>query len=474
MFFNKCKLADYIILIALCALCFIFIFNKLDTYSVRMWDEARNGINALEMLRNKNFLVTHFRGIPDMWNTKPPLLIWLITASFSLFGPTEFALRLPSALAASSVIITIYLFSSIILKDRLLGLFSSLILFTSFGFFDNHIARTGDYDALLTLMSLLATLFTFQYLQTWKKKQLIIATVFWILAVFTKGVAGLLFVPGILLYVVVTKKFKKLSKQISFWRAILAFGIIVLGYYLLRHAVSPGYLQAVWQEELFGRVTRGNESATNMLIYYWRWFAEFRFQHWVYFVPISIGVYPLISKKMSKKFLLFSYLLTISFYLIISITQTKNLWYDAQLYPYLSLLVAQFSLSIFRKIPFPLWIIPALIITFYLQRYLRTNLAYINRPDVEDQYACHQYGYFFRNNPLKVSRLVGVHQGAEYCMPFYFYHLRENIPVKTVETVEVGDTVLTCDEATEENLKERFNTHTDKESEGCYLIDLQQ
>jgi len=52
------------------------IFLHLDILPLRMWDEARYAINAYEMNQNGNFIVTHYQGQPDMWNTKPPLMIW--------------------------------------------------------------------------------------------------------------------------------------------------------------------------------------------------------------------------------------------------------------------------------------------------------------------------------------------------------------------------------------------------------------
>jgi 4-amino-4-deoxy-L-arabinose transferase-like glycosyltransferase len=65
------------------------VFMHLDTLPIRIWDEARQAVNALEMWENGNFLVTHFEGSPDMWSTKPPLLIWLQVALIGLLGPVS-------------------------------------------------------------------------------------------------------------------------------------------------------------------------------------------------------------------------------------------------------------------------------------------------------------------------------------------------------------------------------------------------
>jgi len=44
---------------------------------LQLWDEARLAVNATEMLQSGDWLVTRYDGSSDLWNTKPPLLIWL-------------------------------------------------------------------------------------------------------------------------------------------------------------------------------------------------------------------------------------------------------------------------------------------------------------------------------------------------------------------------------------------------------------
>ena len=76
------------------------LFKDLGKDSLRMWDESRLAINAYEMYYNHQWLTTYFGGQPDLWNTKPPLMIWMQVISMKIFGINEFALRFPSALAA--------------------------------------------------------------------------------------------------------------------------------------------------------------------------------------------------------------------------------------------------------------------------------------------------------------------------------------------------------------------------------------
>jgi 4-amino-4-deoxy-L-arabinose transferase-like glycosyltransferase len=56
---------------------------------------------AWEMLRDGDWITPHLDGVP--YFDKPPLLHWLMAASFALLGPTEWAARIWSALASVAV-----------------------------------------------------------------------------------------------------------------------------------------------------------------------------------------------------------------------------------------------------------------------------------------------------------------------------------------------------------------------------------
>jgi 4-amino-4-deoxy-L-arabinose transferase-like glycosyltransferase len=127
------------------------IFQHLDSLTIRIWDESRLAINAYEMYHNGNYLIPTYDGEPDMWNTKPPLMIWLQVISMKIFGISEFSVRFPSALAAFFTCLSLLIFSVRYVKNFWFGLICVMALVTTTTFIDNHASRTGDYDALLTL-----------------------------------------------------------------------------------------------------------------------------------------------------------------------------------------------------------------------------------------------------------------------------------------------------------------------------------
>ncbi len=446
---------DIVIIIFLAVISYWVFFKNLGGYSLRVWDEGRNAVNALEMYKNHNYLVTYFNGSVDMWNTKPPLLIWLMNLSFGIFGINELAVRVPSAISATLVVLIIYFWLKKITKNRLVGFLGSLIILSSMGFPDWHIGRTGDYDAILTLMVFLAALFFWLYLESKQNKKFIfLSFIFFTLAVSTKGIAGFFIVPAIILYSLVTKSFVKIIKDPNFWKAFgLMVGVIVL-YYGLREVFNGGYLKAVWQNEILRSINL-KDTQKNNFWYYWKYFSEFRFQKWIYFVPFSILSIFLTKDKKIKGWVIFSYLISLTYFLIISTSTTKYLWYDAQLYPFMSMLVAIFIYLLIKKTPFILKIFPILILVFYMQRYIRTNIAYIARPDLEKENTCIKYGYVFRENTIDKD-LIGVHD--DFCTPFDFYLLRNGNQKKEVNQLESGDKVFSCDGRTLDLIDKKYKT----------------
>ncbi|MCQ2437609.1 MAG: glycosyltransferase family 39 protein [Clostridia bacterium] len=144
---------------------------KLNDAVIREWDEARHGVNAYEMLREGEMVVSTWNDETDYWNLKPPLSYWLIMASYKLFGFSPFSMRFYSAV---SYILTAII-TALAVKRRhgeipslvLLLLFAAnrLMLFT-------HMARRGDADALYVLLFTVAVLLTIRYTETKDPKPL--------------------------------------------------------------------------------------------------------------------------------------------------------------------------------------------------------------------------------------------------------------------------------------------------------------
>ena len=146
-----------VLAIAVLALAAFNLTYRLGLESVEEWDESLYATTAWEMLQSGQLVGTTFGGDLDYYNSKPPLNVWLIAASFAVFGVNLVALRIVSAVAAWLTVLALQIWTR-----RLFGptvaLLASLVLSTTFGFLHLHAGRSGNPDALMTLLILLTVI----------------------------------------------------------------------------------------------------------------------------------------------------------------------------------------------------------------------------------------------------------------------------------------------------------------------------
>lgn len=334
---NTNKYLTYTLFLLLIA---YLLFGVLDKMPIRLWDESRLALNAYEMSRSGNWLVTTFDGAPDMWNTKPPLLIWIQALLIKVFGFNTLALRIPVALACAFTVYYLFRFLSKGVQNYMLGFIGTLVLVSSAGYVCEHVARTGDFDGLLILFTTLSCLSFFNFIEKDNYKYLYYFFLFLALAVLTKSIAGLLFLPALFIYTICRKKLVPVLKSKHFYLGLFLFITPVILYYVLREHYNPGYFKAVLENEFGGRYLKTLEKHDYPFDFYYVLMYEQHFKYWLPIAIIGIPVGLLHQHSFIRRLTFFSLLCIICFSLVISFSQTKLLWYDAPLYPFLAIITA--------------------------------------------------------------------------------------------------------------------------------------
>jgi len=331
------KAGLFLLMLLLCYIGFLMYSNSL---CLQRWDEARCALQALAMSKNHNFIVTYYQDLPDLWNTKPPLLIWIQALFFNLFSPSVFVFRLPTFIAAISLCFFIYWYFIKYHAIYFIGIVATIILISCNGISRMHGARTGEYDTLLVFFTTTYLIAFFQFLESKNNKWLALFFILLIAASLTKGIQALFFMPALLTYTVLTKNLKQLLTSTNFYIGIFAYLFFVIGYYLLREYYNPGFLKIVWLNELGGRYSDVIESHNAPFTFYfgrlWKNLNGFWFVLLVLSVPVVFKLKDLVLKKISL------YLLGCSliYLLVISVAQTKLDWYDMPVYPLLAIVIA--------------------------------------------------------------------------------------------------------------------------------------
>jgi 4-amino-4-deoxy-L-arabinose transferase-like glycosyltransferase len=190
---------DHLLLTVIVAAWIGLYLEGLGELPIRVWDESRYATPASHMAEGGSWLDpkirvnTHAEGLelgPRL--TKPPLVYWLQAAAMSVLGVTEFAARLPTALASLGCAGIVYRLGSRT-YDRRAGFAGALALLAFPGLLlGSHGGRAAVSDTTLAFFGS-----AFVWL-TWRGRErprlLVPAGAFAGLAVMTKGVAAGVFV----------------------------------------------------------------------------------------------------------------------------------------------------------------------------------------------------------------------------------------------------------------------------------------
>jgi 4-amino-4-deoxy-L-arabinose transferase-like glycosyltransferase len=456
-----------------CLLAYFPFFIDLGALPIRVWDESRVAVNAYEMSKNGNWLVSAFMGQPDMWNTKPPLLLWLQVLCSFPFGMGELAIRIPSAIAGFLTAAALVLFSVRYLKDYWFGLISALVLLTIFGYVDGHATRTGDYDALLALFTTLYPIFFFLFLEEGKKKYLHLFFLALILAVMTKGIQALIFLPALCVFAAIQRKVRQLIRERWFYIDLLLCFLIVGGFYFAREQYNPGYLKAVWLNEVVGRYSSAIEGHKGDFWFYYRCLTGYLFSNWHWLVPCGLAIGFFIRDSRIRKITLYISLLVFSYWLVISLGGTKLAWYIVPVYPFLAMIVStalHYIFNLFKNSQrinrqFSFNVIPYIFLFVIFWAPYSHIIEKVYKPrEYDSEKEFFQMSYYLRD-ALKSRHDVQDHyvcfDGYKMQLQLYLNLLNEhsrNVGIKDWENLQSGDLVITSQPNVQEGIESRYET----------------
>lgn len=462
------------VLVVLFALIAYFpLFLNLDVLPLRIWDESRTAVSAYEMYRSGNLLVPHFQGEPDMWGVKPPLVIWFQVLFMHIIGPGELAVRLPSALAALLTGILIFQFSWRDLGRPWLGLFTCGVLYSSQGFINTHAARSGDHDALMTLFMVASLITLFRWCEYGRRKDLLIFFVLMGAGALTKSIQALLFLPGIAAYLILRKRSIAMLKQPYTYLGIGVFLTMIAAYYLKRESVNPGYLEAVWENELWGRYAGTLEGHRQPWDHYITLLIDRDLSSWYLLVPVGVVLGLLQKDQRMYRWVGLVSITALGYLIVISTSGTKLDWYVAPLMPLLAVLVAValhmfllsvLSISVFSTVLRSIRPIPFLLLfLLFAQPWSRiVSKNYYSREspwDVEFYRLSHYLKQAVGGkHPVGADLLVRQH--VDQHLLFYIYLLKDQgIPIELLpkESITAGMKVLLDEHEVEQYIQDNFD-----------------
>jgi 4-amino-4-deoxy-L-arabinose transferase-like glycosyltransferase len=211
----------------------IFLLN--GTFSIPLMppDEPKYAASAEYMLQTGDFITPYFNCQPRF--DKPPMIYWLIAASYKIFGVSEGAARIPSMLAALGVMLIIFRFAER-LHDRKTATMS-VVVFASL----IHVwvmGRAVAPEFILVFFESLALYFLFLGLGKDKNNFVYAGYLSLALAFLTKGPVGVI-IPGsiISLYFFYKKGFVYTAKKLFNPLGLLIFISVGLPWYIVMASI---------------------------------------------------------------------------------------------------------------------------------------------------------------------------------------------------------------------------------------------
>jgi 4-amino-4-deoxy-L-arabinose transferase-like glycosyltransferase len=452
--------------LGLLILIYFVIFLKIDGFHMRWWDESMFAVNTFEMMQNGKYFSLYYDGIPDLFNTKPPLTSWLQIFFVKIFGYNELGLRIHSAITSALSVLMLFNFLSKNYNTYWAWI-SALILLSSFGFIHFHTSRTGDSDAIMSFFLLVANIYFFNFLMFGKNKYVFLMLLMLSLAFAAKLYAALLFFPAYFIILIWQRKLKAFVLNYYFLLGIVLFCISVFGLFYLRELDSPGYLHQILFKDA-GRLFTAVENHQEPLYFYIEKLFFTRFSQWFVLLMLGIVITFLLPAIQERTILAFFLILVSVYVFIISISITKLEWYDMPLYPYISAIAGY---PLFMLIKQPLFyksrlsalrmscFIAIIFIYPYYQMFDKSQGNTIQNG--EKALEGNERYLFIRNREQKSLDGIKIYyiewKGA---LLYYKYKLslsNQRIELTNVGNFDLGDLVLVCNDSLKQRLQLKYD-----------------
>ena len=341
-FFGRQKMIVYL---GLAILLFFLTLFKLNAVGIHNWDESLFANRALHWAAHGEYF-TNWETLEfckmDHPNTKPPLVSLIQAGMYKLFSYERWALRLPIVLFGLACALGWVRVFKKDLSMPLIGWTSVFILLINKAINERHLMGwSGDHDIPLAFFLFASLIFYWRYwnFEQNKGRNLLLFFAFTGMAVLTKSITGLFFLPGVFLYTIFFRPWLSLLKDKFFYIGLCLFLVLLSSFYGLMELKEEGFLQLVWDNEIGGRYNKSIDDHLQPFDFYGKYLIKY-FMPWLCFVPVGIWYGWRSDNVALKSITRLTTFCAVCLFFVLSAAETKLYWYLASLYPLLSMLSA--------------------------------------------------------------------------------------------------------------------------------------
>lgn len=227
-------LTDWILLAGFCA---FLLFYGLGSFGLIGADEPRYAQVAREMLERHDWITPTLGGVP--WLEKPALYYWEAMLSYRIFGVSDWAARVPSAVDATLMVFAVYFFLRRFRPGSHLD--GALIVASSAGIIG--FARAASMDMPLTAMLAMALLAWYAWHESQSTFYLGLFYAFLALGTLAKGPVAPFLAVVIIGIFVLAKGDLPLVRRTLWLPGILLFFLIASPWYIAVQVKNPQFFR---------------------------------------------------------------------------------------------------------------------------------------------------------------------------------------------------------------------------------------
>jgi 4-amino-4-deoxy-L-arabinose transferase-like glycosyltransferase len=250
---------DWLLLAGFCG--FLFFFG-LAYFGLLGADEPRYAQVAREMLARRDWITPTLGGKP--WLEKPAFYYWQTMLAYSIFGVSDWAARLPSAVDATLMVVAIYSFlrrfrPGFQLDGALMAASASGVI----GF-----ARAASMDMPLAAAFTIAMLGWYAWYESARRSYLAMSYIFLGLAMLAKGPVAPFLALAIVVIFAAAKGDYHLIARTCWIPGIVLFFVTALPWYLAVQVRNPEFFRVFILEHNLGRFGKDLYHHTQPFWYY--------------------------------------------------------------------------------------------------------------------------------------------------------------------------------------------------------------
>lgn len=323
-----------ILCFALLAIYSYFLFYHLGQRSFIDWDESIYAQVSKEALLSHNYFSFTFWG--SHWFEKPPLMIWATMLGYKIFGINELGARFFVPVFALATIILTLLLVKKITRSNLAVFLTAACFGICYQFFFHSFFL--EFDIPVTFFILLSVYSFLLALEKPKFFYLFFTAV--ALGVLTKSVIGLLPLPILFIYLLVSGQFKKIKNRQFLWGIGLA-ALLILPWHIWE---TIKFGKSFWNIYLFYHVIERYLQPLENNGGPFSFYLPILWQNAVFTILLIISILYFAFQTLKKNYNYFLLLLASAFiFLFFSAAQTKGLGYIVVFYPFV---LAMFGITL--------------------------------------------------------------------------------------------------------------------------------